>query len=162
VRTSRRAIGPATDAGRERTRDRGDTEHGGTGVAYRFVEHVGEVEVELEAPREAGVFTAALEAFAHLVGMDEEGEPARHDVDLAGADRALLLADWLGELVFLAEVEGFVPQRVAAFELVDDRLHATVLGRRGHPRHLVKAVTLSRLELTHQDGSWHGRVVLDV
>lgn len=131
-------------------------------MAHRFVEHVGEVEVELDAASEAGIFEAALAAFADLVGVAAGGEPASHEVALAGGDRALLLVDWLSELVFLAEVARFVPERVASFELADGRLRATIEGHRDHPRHLVKAVTLNRLALEQEGGLWHGRVVLDV
>jgi SHS2 domain-containing protein len=131
-------------------------------VAYRFVEHVGEVEVELEAESEAGIFDSALTAFAELLGPESGGEPAEHVVELVAAEPALLLVDWLSELVFLAEVERFVPERLAAIDLVDGRLRATVAGRRDDPRHLVKAVTLSKLALDRTGGMWHGRVVLDV
>jgi SHS2 domain-containing protein len=131
-------------------------------VAHRLVEHVGEVEVELDATTEAGVFEAALAALANLVAADSAGDPASHEVELAEADHALLLVDWLTELVFLAEVAGFVPERVASFELAGGRLRATVEGRRDRPRHLVKAVTLSKLALEQEGGRWHGRVVLDV
>jgi SHS2 domain-containing protein len=129
---------------------------------YRFAEHVGEVEVELEASTERGIFEAALAAFAELAAGGDEAEPARHEIALDAADHALLLVDWLGELVFLAEVDGFLPGRATRLELAGNALRATVEGRRGHPRHLVKAVTLSRLELRQEDGAWHGRVVLDV
>ena len=129
---------------------------------HRFVEHVGEVELELDAPTEAGIFEAALAAFEELVEGGDAGEPARHEIELRAADRALLLVDWLSELVFLAEVHDFVPERVAAFELEGGRLHATVVGRRDRPRHLVKAVTLNRLAFEQRAGTWQGRVVLDV
>lgn len=132
-------------------------------MGYRFVEHVGEVELHLAAESEAGIFEAALAAFADLVESGERGEPACHEVEVAAGDHALLLVDWLSELVFLAEVERFVPERIAAFALADDRLRATVTGHRDHPRHLVKAVTLNKLELAQQGGGvWHGHVVLDV
>ena len=127
---------------------------------HRSVEHVGQV--ELEAADEAGIFEAALEAFAELVAVGETGEPARHELDLAAGDRALLLVDWLSELVFLAEVEKFVPEHVTKLELGDNRLRATVAGRRDRPRHLVKAVTLNNLGFEQRGRTWHGRVVLDV
>jgi SHS2 domain-containing protein len=130
-------------------------------VGHRFVEHVGEVEVELEAPSEAGVFESALAAFAELAGGGE-GEAAQHEVELTSSDRALLLVEWLSELVYLAETERFVPERVTAFELDDGRLRATVTGYRGHPSHLVKAVTLHGLALERKGEAWHARVVLDV
>jgi SHS2 domain-containing protein len=131
-------------------------------VAYRFVEHLGEVEIDLEATDELGIFESALDAFAELVGPDADGEPARHEIELGCSDHTLLLADWLSELVFLAEVEHFVPERVTDCMLARSRLRATVAGRRGLPRHLVKAVTLNGLALERKRGMWHGHVVLDV
>ncbi|MGE5274302.1 MAG: archease [Verrucomicrobiota bacterium] len=131
-------------------------------MAHRFVEHPGEVELELEAASERGVFEAALGAFGELVGTGEDGEVVSREVELAADDDALLLVEWLSELVFLAEVEQFVPERLGAFELADHRLRASVQGHRNRPRHVVKAVTLNGLELEHEGESWHGRVVLDV
>jgi SHS2 domain-containing protein len=131
-------------------------------VAYRFLEHVGEVEVELDAASEAGIFEAGLDAVAELLDGDAAGDPTSHAIELVASDHALLLVDWLNELVFLAEVAGFVPSRVASLELADRHLLATVQGHRDHPRHLVKAVTLNKLALEWEGGRWHGRVVLDV
>jgi SHS2 domain-containing protein len=130
-------------------------------VTWRFVEHVGEVEVELEAMSEAGIFEAALGAFAELVALSG-GEPASREIDLDAGDLALLLVDWLGELVYLAEVERFVPRRVVAIEVVGNSMRATVEGRLGDPRHFVKAVTLNRLQFEQEGELWHARVVLDV
>ncbi len=132
---------------------------------YRFAEHAGEIEVELEAADETGIFAAALEAFAELVSEEEDdggGEPLEREVELQADDRALLLADWLNELVFLAEVERLVPHRLEALELADGHLRAMVSGHRGRPRQLVKAVTLNNLEFGQKGGVWHARIVLDV
>jgi SHS2 domain-containing protein len=129
---------------------------------YRFVEHGGEVEVELQATTELGVFASALEALAELVKQDESGRPARRRIALENADHALLLVDWLGELALLAEVEEFAVERLVAAELAGDVLRAEVAGREGQARSLVKAVTLNDLALRCEDGIWHGRVVIDV
>lgn len=132
------------------------------GPAYRFVEHGGEVELEFEAATEAGVFGAALTAFGELVAAEGGGVADDHEIELFESDHAVLLVDWLSELVFLAEVEEFVPEQVVAFDLAGERLRATVRGPRARPRQLVKAVTLNNLELAESGGIWHGRVVLDV
>jgi SHS2 domain-containing protein len=129
---------------------------------HRFVEHGGEVEVELSAGDEIGIFAAGLDSFAELVAESAEGEPVEMQIALRGRDRALLLVDWLNELLFLAEVERFVPTRIKAIELGDEHLHATVAGYRGTPRPLVKGVALNRLAFLQEGGVWHGRVVLDV
>jgi SHS2 domain-containing protein len=129
---------------------------------FRWVEHTAELELEINAPSQAGVFESALEALAEIAG-DGEGPPATHELELEADEPALLLVEWLSELVYLGEAEGFVPERAAALEVRDRRLRARVEGRRGRPAHLVKAVTLHRLELREDDTvGWRARVVLDV
>ena len=131
-------------------------------TGHRFVEHVGEVELEFEGSCEADLYAEAVDAFRELVdSAPTHGTAYQHEVVLADAEPSLLLVDWLNELVFLAEVEGFVPQRIARLEL-GEGLRATLTGVRGHPRHLVKAATLHDLELSNREGVWHARVVLDV
>jgi SHS2 domain-containing protein len=129
---------------------------------FRWVDHTSELELEIEAPTEEEVFADALAAFAELVG-DGTGERASRVVEIEAGDHALLLVEWLSELVYLAEAEQLVPERATSLELGEGSLHATVEGSRGQPRNLVKAVTLHRLELRRDDRvGWRARVVLDV
>lgn len=131
-------------------------------MAHRLVEHVGEVEVDLEAADEKGLFVEAATAFRELVdGARGAKTSLRREVSLGPADTAHLLVDWLNELVFLAEVDAFVPLGVERIDL-SAGLRATVSGVRGRPRHLVKAATLNGLETSETGGAWHARVVLDV
>jgi SHS2 domain-containing protein len=131
-------------------------------MAYRWVEHTGELEVELEAPSEEGVFEAGFEAMRELLSDDAATERLELDVELPGRDRAALVADWLGELAFLGEALGLVPDRLLALELEADGLRATVHGREGSPRHLVKGATYHRLGYERAGDGWSARVVLDV
>ena len=135
---------------------------------HRWVDHTAELELELEAASERGVFEEALAALGGLLaeraGGEEETdtEPARHRVRASAPDRAALLAEWLTELAYLAESEGFVPTRVERLELTGDALEATVVGRRASPPHLVKAVTYHRLAIWEEDETWRARVIFDV
>jgi SHS2 domain-containing protein len=132
---------------------------------YRWVDHTAELELQLEAATEEGIFAEALAALGELLGERSSGapgDPARHEVSASAPDRPTLLAEWLNELVFLAETERFIPQRLDAFDLSGDQLEATVRGTRASPPHLVKAVTYHRLEMHEQDRTWRARVVLDV
>jgi SHS2 domain-containing protein len=131
-------------------------------MTYRFLEHTGEVELELEATSEETLFAEALAALRELTGGSEAGMPERRELEIVAPDSSLLLADWLGELTVLAELEQFVAERVVAIAIDGLRLSATVEGRRGEPPHLVKAVTLSGLDVRQEGESWHGHVVLDV
>jgi SHS2 domain-containing protein len=129
---------------------------------YRWVEHTAELELEIDAPTQEALLADALDAFEELVGDDPEGEPARHEVVVRGEDPAVRLVEWLEELVFLAETEDFVPERIASVEIRDGEVRAEVEGRRGRPSHLVKAVTYHGLQAEERADGWHARVVLDV
>ena len=129
---------------------------------YEWVDHTAELELRLEARTREALFADALAAFAELIGDERGGEPAALEVELEARDSGTLLAEWLQELVFLADTEDFVPERVAALDLGEHGLRATVEGRRGRPSQLVKAVTYHGLELRPAEDGWAARVVLDV
>jgi SHS2 domain-containing protein len=131
-------------------------------MPHRWIEHMGELEVELEASSERGVFEAGLEAMRELMSDNEAAGRLAIPVELAGHDRAALLADWLGELAFLGETRGLVPDRLSLLELDDGGLRAIVQGWEGAPPHLVKGATYHRLCFEPTGVGWRARVVLDV
>jgi SHS2 domain-containing protein len=128
---------------------------------YRFVEHTGELELELESASAEGVLLEAMRAFADVVGGGGDGEELERPVTLSASDLPALLAAWLDELLFLADTEQLVPEE-AAIRVDGTALAGVLRGRRGEPRPLVKAVTLHRLRFRPENGAWRGRVVLDV
>jgi SHS2 domain-containing protein len=129
---------------------------------FRWLEHTAELGLEIEAPSREAVFEEALAAFAELVGGGDGPLTAR-DVDAQADEPGLLLVEWLSELLYLADAERFVPERVVSLVLDGNRLRATVEGRLGEPGQLLKAVTLHRLEF-REDATvgWRAHVVLDV
>lgn len=129
---------------------------------FRWVDHTAELELHIEARSEEDVFSEALAALAELLGEALGGEIARRRLDLHAPDRATLLVEWLEELVFLSEADGFLPERAIFLALSQQTLSAAVAGRLGQPRHLVKAVTLHGLAFGFADGAWRAQVVLDV
>jgi SHS2 domain-containing protein len=129
---------------------------------YRWVDHTAEVELVIEAPTDEAVFADALRAYAELVDRGGGIERVRRRVEVSAPDRASLLAAWVDELVFLAETEGLVPERLSTFELGDGQLSAVVEGRRAEPAPLVKAVTYHGLEYARAADGVRARLVLDV
>jgi SHS2 domain-containing protein len=130
---------------------------------YRWVEHTGELELQIEAPTERAVFADALAAFAELVDDGGGISSARREIVLEGDSRDVMLADWLNELVYLSDAEQFVPDDLAELELESGGLRAAVRGHHGLPTPLVKAASLHGLEYGRApDGRWQARVVLDV
>jgi SHS2 domain-containing protein len=130
---------------------------------YRWVEHTAELGLEIEAPSEEGVFEEAVAALRELIGDEPDGEEeTSHEIDVAAGDRPALLAAWIEELVFVAERDDAVPERVERLDLRDDGLSATVLARAGRVRHLVKAVTYHELAFERSAAGWRAYAVLDV
>jgi SHS2 domain-containing protein len=88
-------------------------------------------------------------------------------IRVKGKDREALLVAWLSELLYLFEVEGFLPVEYEIVSLDDQQLEAKVRGDILDPaRHsvkgLVKAATYHLLEVKEADGRWQVQVVLDV
>jgi hypothetical protein len=79
-----------------------------------------ELELEIGAPSEEGVFAEALAAFAELAGKGS-GASVSRAVEVEADDGAMLLVEWLSELVYLCEVEQFVPRRISLLELGDEQ-----------------------------------------
>jgi SHS2 domain-containing protein len=129
---------------------------------YGFSEHVGELELWVSAASEEEVFGESARALAEVLDDGADGAAEAREITVSGADRPALLAEWLEELAFLAETDGFVPERVEEVVLGASDVHARVAGRRGSPPHLVKAVTYHRLCFEPADGGWRARAVLDV
>jgi SHS2 domain-containing protein len=132
-------------------------------MSYRWGEHVGELELEVRADDEPGVFAEAVRALGEL--LSDEGaprEPEWFELAAEGGDRAGLWAAWLEEVNYLAESEAVVPLRADAIVLEPGRVHGRLEGYRGDPPHLVKAVTYHRLVFERCSGGWRASGVLDV
>jgi SHS2 domain-containing protein len=135
-------------------------------MPYGWGEHTGELELWVTAASEAEVFEDALRAVGELLDEEDAGEtePAAVSrlIAIEGGDHAALLAAWLEELAFLAETDGFVPERAEDLHLAPAGVQARVVGHRGSPPHLIKAVTLHRLAFERDGDRWRALVVLDV
>jgi len=132
--------------------------------SHRWIEHTAELQLELHARSEAAIFGQAVLALRELLEDDGPvtGDRAERSVEVEATDRGALLAEWLAELVFLAETEGLVPDEARDLVVGEDSVTAVVVGRTSEPRHLVKAVTYHDLELHRDRDGWRGNVVLDV
>jgi SHS2 domain-containing protein len=132
--------------------------------SHRWIEHTAELQLELHARSEAAIFRQAVLALRELLEDDGPvtGDRAERSVEVEATDRGALLAEWLAELVFLAETEGIVPDEARDLVVGEDSVTAVVVGRTCAPRHLVKAVTYHDLELHRDRDGWRGNVVLDV
>ena len=130
---------------------------------YRWLDHTSERELWIEDEDPKAILGEAAIALGDLLREHPGGEPVTHRVSVSATDLPTLLAEWLGELVYLAETDGFVPERIVEMDLFDSSVAALVAGQRTTPQTLVKGVTYHRLEFERgEEGTWYARVILDV
>ena len=110
---------------------------------------------------------AARGMFHLLVDLESLRPTHSREVKVQARDREGLLVAWLSELLFLFEVEDFLPAEYEITNITDQRLEARVQGDILDPaRHslkgLIKAATYHLLEVKEVAGRWQVQVVLDV
>jgi SHS2 domain-containing protein len=140
-------------------------------MPYRFVDHTGDVAVDLEAPDLPTLFAdAALALTDTLVDRASVKTAAHRDVRLASADLDSLLVDWLSELLFMFETDGWLTD-AASIEIessgdgwsLDAAIRGDLFDPDRHPaRVLVKAVTYHALAIRQTPSGVTARVVFDI
>ncbi|HEY3356310.1 MAG TPA: archease [Polyangia bacterium] len=134
-------------------------------ASHEFLEHVGELELRIEAPSREELFAEAARALGSEILRGAPGSPdeAAMLVTLQAADPAALLVEFLNEIVYRADAEGRVLTR---FEF--DRLTATEVRARGRGVRLraaspVKAATYhGAMVAPAAGGGFVARVILDI
>lgn len=132
--------------------------------SHRFLEHIGEIAMELEAPSLAELFEEAARGLCELMAERPprvSGE-AFH-VSVTQRDLASLLVAWLDELIYLGEVHKVVFPEARIVSIDEHTLEAFVRGASPPQlRTAVKAATLHGLAVSHDEHGARAKVVLDV
>ncbi len=134
----------------------------------RVVDHTADIGLDLVAPDLAGLFRRAAAGMEVLIagpGLERAAEPGAPEVrlELDAPDVALLLADWLRELLYLRQVRGraFVDADFARLgeRALDARVRTLAAPA---PVREIKGVTYHDLRAQRAGGQWRARVIFDV
>jgi SHS2 domain-containing protein len=135
---------------------------------FRYLDHTGDLGVELFGRTAEELFVHAGEAFTDIL-TDPESVRASEEVEIAveGADLEQLLVEWLSELIYRFDARGMLFRRYRVRSLDDRRLRGTARGERYDPgRHMikttVKGATYHQLEVGRTGNGWKARVILDL
>jgi SHS2 domain-containing protein len=134
---------------------------------YEILEHTADVGIEAVGATPEEVFEASAEGLAGLLGAWSPGEGEPRVVVVEASDREALLVAWLDEIVYLRDAQDLVFGGFRVNSLSEGELEATVTAAPAAGREVeeagIKAATFHRLEVSRQqDGSWRGRIYLDV
>lgn len=135
---------------------------------YRILEHTADIGFEAFGASRAEVFANAGRALFHIIVDPAVVEPRDEVKTLAkGANPSELLINWLSELLYLQDAEGWLFRDFEVLSLSDNSIAAVARGEKFDPaRHqinlLVKAITYHQLVLEETAIGWRVQVYVDI
>ncbi|BCA81054.1 archease [Desulfuromonas sp. AOP6] len=137
-------------------------------ASYRLLEHTADMGIEATAATLEELYTQAAKGLIAII-FEDAGGTALSDraIELDGSDLADLLVRWLNEILYLIEVEHFLPCRFTLEPIQDHHLRGIVGGFHFDVENVraereIKAVTYHRLEVIRQGSDWLARVYVDL
>ncbi len=135
---------------------------------YEILDHTADVGLRVRGRHLAEVFEkAALGFYDLMVSLKAvEAEAVRHvNVEAESLDE--LLVQWLSELLYLFELDGFLGKKVHVVVDPQWKLTAVVQGdffdpKRHELKLLYKAVTYHKASVDFCDGTWTAQVIFDI
>jgi SHS2 domain-containing protein len=135
---------------------------------HRLLEHTADMGIEASGETLEELFAQAAYGLLEIIaGTPEPRSREEKSVTVEGGDTEELLVNWLNEILYLLEIQGFFPSDFEVEEVCGNRLRARVRGEPFDPqRHPVerevKAVTYHQLRVEKSDGLWQARVYVDL
>lgn len=133
---------------------------------YEIIEHTADIGILVTGREIEEIFAdAARGMLAIICDIVPEGEAVNHDIILESDDTEGLLVEWLSELLFLFESEGFVPCEFRFTDIESRFLEATCTGARVHlPINgtEIKAVTYHLLKVEYTAEGWRAKIYFDL
>ncbi len=134
-------------------------------MRYRYLEHTADLYVEARGEKLEDIFAnCALALYDSICDINKISYSEERMVEVEGEDYQELLVNFLNELLYLFETEGFVASDVeVVFEgkKLTARLKGETYDREKHgARYEIKAATYHGLEINEKEG--YARVLFDI
>lgn len=135
---------------------------------FRTLEHTADVGFEAFGSTREEAFANAARALTDLiVDLDTIKSSDEVTLQIHGPDPESVLVNWLSELLYLHDAEGWLFRDFEIQSLGDNSLSAVARGEKfQRSRHqaklLVKAITYHQLALEQIPGGWRAQVYVDI
>ena len=135
---------------------------------FRYIDHTGDLGVEVFGDTPSSLFQHAGEAFADIVTDADSIRPEESRLIRLEAERLDdLLIKWLNEFVFLFDTDGFLPKVFDIVSIDPHHIDARVQGEAYDAEHHaiktpVKGATYHQLKIVRRDGGYMARVIFDL
>jgi len=135
---------------------------------YSILDHTADIGLRVYGDTLDLLFEHAGEGFFHLITDTGKVEPRiERRIELAGESLERLLVDWLGELLYLFEVDHLL---FSEFQVESVGSHGLKAVAKGEPfregvhviKTVFKAVTYHQIQVKETKRGWKARVIFDL
>lgn len=139
-------------------------------MPYKIINHTGDFGIELESPYLDKLFAeAGIAMFEETIENFHEVKPQKNiTISIKSLSLEELLHDYLSELLFYFDTEGFIPKEIDV--RVDPQtyiLNGKISGENFDPKkHIakvgIKGVTYHLFALRRENDLWKARIIFDI
>jgi SHS2 domain-containing protein len=132
---------------------------------FKFLEHTADIKFQAFGKTMEEVFSNSALAMFNSMSEDSIEKNIDKEIEISGTDDENLLYNFLEELLFLFDSEGFFLSQVKKIKISKNRLVAEVVGDKAENYEIkvdVKAVTYNDMFVRKEKNNFVGQVVLDV
>jgi SHS2 domain-containing protein len=135
---------------------------------FRILEHTADVGFEAFGATREEAFANAARALMHLiVELDAIELREAVPIEVQGPDPESVLVNWLSEILYRHDAEGWLFRDFEINRLENHSLSALAQGEKSQPsRHqlklMVKAITYHQLALEETPAGWRAQVYVDI
>ncbi len=140
----------------------------GTGKKFRLLDHTADLGILVYGKDLGELFTNAGEAFFTIItDLRRVRESTERIIRVDSPNLEDLMVNWLGELLYLHDVDGLLFRSFSIDELRDGTMKARARGEAFHEeRHVIKteikAVTYHQIQVKKEKGRWRARIIFDL
>ena len=135
---------------------------------YEVLDHTADIGLIVYGGNLKALFENAGEAFFHLItDLRKVRRRTERRINIGGESLERLMVDWLGELLYLHDVENLLFKGFKVESVGEDGLQAVAKGEPFQEgvhviKTEVKAVTYHRIEVREEKGRWRAQIILDL
>ena len=135
---------------------------------YEVLDHTADIGLIVYGGNLKALFENAGEAFFHLItDLRKVRRRTERRINIGGESLERLMVDWLGELLYLHDVENLLFKGFKVESVGEDGLQAVAKGEPFQEgvhviKTEVKAVTYHQIEVRQENRGWRAQVILDL
>lgn len=135
-------------------------------MSYEYLEHTADKKIKASGKDLAEAFGEGALAVYNIILNTKKVEAVRqHRIEIESESKKALLYDFIDELLYILDVEGFVACKIKSIEIKEKKLTAFLVGDsyRNYDHHGdVKAMTYNEMDIKEEKGKATIIFVVDV